>query len=464
MDKAGQALAKLGAALQPHAKNIEILAGPGNNGGDGLVAARLWHQSGRRVSVSAVGDLTRLPADAARALAKAQAAGVPIRHGLPSANDGAALVVDALLGIGINRAPEEPIAQAIQWINSQSACVLSVDVPSGLNADNGNAWGGATVRANHCLSLLTLKPGFFTAQGRDYCGQLWLHGLDVVPDVQADAQLIGNQISDLPSRQHSQHKGSFGDLWVIGGTTGMQGAAMLAASAGLASGDGRVYLGLLDDNAAGAAAMPPELMRLARILWNDARALQQTTVLCGCGGGQAIRVHLFAALAHARRLVLDADALNVIAADTNLQQQLKHRKTRSLATIVTPHPLEAARLLKLSTAQIQADRLGAAQTLSRQFGVVAVLKGSGTVVCDVSLNTRINPTGSAALASPGTGDVLAGWMSGIWSQLNEHADSASLAARAAVYAHGLAGQHVSAGPILASELIERLKSLKRESA
>jgi hydroxyethylthiazole kinase-like uncharacterized protein yjeF len=328
--------------------------------------------------------------------------------------------------------------------------VLAIDLPSCLNTDTGQPLGGLAVRARQTLALLTLKPGLFTAEGRDHAGEVWFDTLGV-PAAGATAELAGPP--SRTARAHASHKGSFGDVAVVGGAAGMTGAAWLAASASLTAGAGRVYVSLLDPAAPLFDVERPELMARAD-WWRSAPALMAaTTVVCGCGGGAAVRDALPALLAHAGRLVIDADALNAIAADTALQSLLHARSSRGLPTVLTPHPLEAARLLAISAADVQADRLAAASALLARYGAVVVLKGSGSIVAAPAALPSINPTGNARLATPGTGDVLAGWIAGRWAQGKD----ARTAAIAAVWQHGWAAQCEGGdGPLRAADLIEAL--------
>lgn len=412
MQRAGLAVARLALAIAPHAQRVCVLAGPGNNGGDGLVAAMHLQRAGRQVQVLRFGSAARMPADAADALQQAVAAGVPIAHGVVAAAP-ADLVIDALLGLGTQRAPEGEFAQAIALAQANGAPVLAVDLPSGLHPDTGQPLGSAVVQAHATLSLLTLKPGLFTGRGRDLAGAVWFDALGVdAPG--ATAELAGAPA--VAPRRHAQHKGSFGDVAVVGGAPGMGGALQLAARAALAAGAGRVLASALDDGAPRLDPAWPELMP-RRQWWTSAPAvLAATTVVCGCGGGDAVREALPALLSQAARLVLDADALNAVAADSALQTLLAARAARGRQTVLTPHPLEAARLLGSTTAAVQADRLVAARALAERFGAVVVLKGSGSVVAAPGALPSVNPTGNALLATAGTGDVLAGWIGGLWAQ------------------------------------------------
>ena len=458
MRRAGLATARLALALAPHAGRVWIAAGPGNNGGDGLEAALHLVQWGKQVNVSLLADAASLPTDAQAALTRAQVAGVRIDASLPSGFDTPNLAIDALLGIGASRAPQDAMAHAIGRLNGLHCPVLAIDLPSGLQADTGQPLGHACVVADHTLSLLTLKPGLFTAAGRDHVGAVWLDALNVdTPSAAPTAWLAGDDPS-MPTRRHAQHKGSFGDVALVGGARGMTGAALLAARAAHAAGAGRVFVCLLDDAPPSLDPLRPELMFRAAWPRSDAQVLKEATVVCGCGGGDAVRELLPRLLSLVARLVLDADALNAIAADSALQTLLRARADRGLHSVLTPHPLEAARLLACDTPAVQADRLAAAQRLAERFACTVVLKGSGSVVAAPGRVPSINPTGNAALASAGTGDVLAGWLGGLWSQWEPAttAESAFSAAVAAVFRHGAAAESTLHGPLRAADLIERM--------
>jgi ADP-dependent NAD(P)H-hydrate dehydratase / NAD(P)H-hydrate epimerase len=458
MARAGLAVARCALALAPHARSVWVAAGSGNNGGDGLEAASHLCAVGKTVHVTLLGDATGLPADAATSLAKARAAGA-VFLAVGDTPPAADLVIDALLGIGGHalRPLSEPLRQMVQQINQHAAPTLAIDLPSGLNADTG-AVHDTAVRANHTLTFLTLKPGLFTALGRDHAGGIWLDDLQCDASA-ATAWLLGRDVT-LPwrtPRAHASHKGRFGDVIVVGGAPGMGGAAMLAARAALHAGAGRVFVSALDSHAAMLSDAAPELM-WRPALWQNAHAIAQATVVAGCGGDDAIAAALPALLSRAPRLVLDADALNAVAADTTLQALLGQRLPRGLHTVLTPHPLEAARLLGANHAQdVQADRLQAAACLAARFQCTVALKGSGTVIASPMEPVSINPTGNGRLATAGTGDVLAGWMAGRWSARPDA--SAHAVACCAVWEHGAAAQMPDAAmhqAMPASALIEAL--------
>ena len=507
MQRAGLATAQLACALAPHAQTIWVACGPGNNGGDGLQAALHLQRWGHRPVVTLCGDPALLPLDAAAALAQARAAGIVIAADPPAQCD---LAIDALLGIGSTRPLARVLREWLLHLHASAGVVLSVDVPSGLNADTGcyaephfaadliAARAGFTrVIGLFCLNLLTIKPGVFTAQGKDTAGQVWWDALDALPDTLSGtlsgahpsaplnaldtvpvsalattclsaptATLLGADSARQPLRAHASHKGSYGDVAVIGGAAGMTGAALLAARAALHTGAGKVFVALLDGGSMAADVMvdmaQPELM----FRQPGDIAMQHTAVVCGCGGGDAVRSVLPRVLSTAQHLVLDADALNAIAVDTSLQRLLIARASRSaevFTTVLTPHPLEAARLLGCNAAQVQADRLLAAQQLADKFACTVVLKGAGSIIATPGLLPCINPTGNAKLATAGTGDVLAGMvgaalaaaLGGSASVVNGHAAAVQshAAACSAVYRHGLAANQWPAGRGLTASVL-----------
>jgi len=453
MQRAGLAVARLAMAIAPRARTIWIACGPGNNGGDGLEAAFQLQTRGHTPVVTHIGEEARLPADALASLRRARDAGVRFAAQPPAQCD---LAIDALLGIGATRPPEGLMRDWLQRMHAQAPIVLSLDLPSGLNADTGTLafdfLGSAIQPRPHtrrvCLTLLTLKPGLFTAQGRDAVGELWFDDLGVESRGEPPAARLPGPPIDQ-TRLHASHKGRYGDVAVIGGAPGMAGAALLAASAALAAGAGRVYLSALDPGFAALDPLHPELM-LRR---SDTLDLATMAVVCGCGGGTAIRARLPRVLRDAHSLVLDADALNAVAESAELQALLRARAERGQASILTPHPLEAARLLGSTTTAVQGDRLGAARRLAEQLDAAVVLKGSGTVITDAAQPPIINPSGNGRLATAGTGDVLAGMIGAALAS----GRSTIAAASEAVWRHGnLADRWPAEIPLTAGALARGL--------
>ena len=448
MQLAGQSVAQLAMAWAPHAQRIWVACGPGNNGGDGLHAALHLQALGKDVW------LTLCPgehpsADVLDALGQVKKADIPIHDRAPAHWD---LGIDALLGLGHDRPPLGRLQQHMHLLRLAHTPLLCVDVPTGLMSDSGH-WMDAALSPQRAaplatLSLLTLKPGLFTLQGKDACGEVWFDDLGhpAGPSYRPDASLISPR--PLSPKSHNSHKGNHGHVLVLGGAPGMTGAAVLAALAALHAGVGKVVLGLLNPSAlAGVQTQYPSLMAMAP----DTSTSFEHTVVCGCGGGQVVRQHLPVVLSRSAKLVLDADALNAIAQDSGLQTLLVRRASAGLPTVLTPHPLEAARLLGCSVAQVQSDRCAAAQRLAQRWSCVVVLKGAGTVVAAPNETPAINPTGNARLACAGTGDVLAGMVGAALAR----GLAALPAAQLAVFQHGWAADRWPEAETLTAEKLAK---------
>lgn len=466
MQKAGLATAELAMKIgaDKHAP-VLILAGPGNNGGDAYEAGYQLSRLGCKVVFVFCGKIENYAQDALAALQRARAAGLEfakLDELLNAPQQSWSLIIDGLFGIGLKRSPEAGIAKLIEFVNQlsieKSIPVLAIDVPSGLNADTGQATSqdSAVIQASHTISFIANKSGLHTGSGKDYAGQVSINTLDIAEDFFPECHSYLNQRTSLlpllkPRKQNS-HKGSFSDIVVLGGAKGMAGAAILAARAAQFAGAGRIYCSML----AGAPAydsLHPEIMfrKTGEI------SLAGTTVVIGPGLGTSNLAHalLSKAILTAQALVIDADALNLIAVDSKLRVLLHNRNT---PCIITPHPLEAARLLNKSVADIQNNRLFAARELARQFNAVVILKGSGSIICDPDGKLFINTTGNPALASGGTGDVLAGVAGALLAQLGNSMD----AARMAAWVHGHAADELvirGLGPIglSASELLPEIR-------
>lgn len=466
MQQAGLACAKLALAVAPHARRIWVTAGPGNNGGDGLEAARHLHQWGKEVVVSLVAAPGLGPADAQAALRHAQLSGVSIQTGLPQdwlqRMDAQDLCIDALLGIGASRPLNMALQTCVQAMHNCLAPMLAIDVPTGLNPQSGQ-WLGCesdddlTVRADHTLGLISVQAGLLMGHGRDASGQIWLENLGCAAHPHSASPLAWLNAPYAPTRRHhASHKGSHGDVAVVGGEgkssqgMGMPGAAILAATAALHAGAGRVILSLLSAQACDRA--PPDVMHSEF----KHLALEKLHVVCGCGGGSAVQAVLPKVLQRSASLVLDADGLNAVAHDSQLQKALCKRTRLHSAlqtTVITPHPLEAARLMGCTTQQVQNDRLKAAQELADRFQCCVVLKGSGSVIAAPHHTPRINITGNGRLATGGTGDVLAGLLGARMAQ----GQNAFEAACTAVAQHGQLADHwPGCQALTANRLAERL--------
>ncbi len=463
MQRAGAAAAAWAAELAiQRERPVLVLAGPGNNGGDAFEAARLLRERFFATCVVFAGDPLRLPTDAAAAYKRFSDAGGTVTGEIPD-NGRWSLIIDGLFGIGLERAPAENYADWITSANrlaARDACpLLALDCPSGLNADTGQAFDPC-IRASHTITFIGAKPGLLTSEGPDHCGEIRVASLDLLatPDVPADGHRV--TLSDFAAhagpRQLNSHKGSFGSAGVLGGAHSMVGAAFLAGRAALKLGAGRVYLGLLDPQPPACDLLQPELMlRRPQALFQA----DLTALACGPGLGDSLEATelLEAAIASELPLLLDADALNLVASEGNLQVALASRNNPA---ILTPHPAEAARLLESTTAEVQGDRIAAALEIAERYHCHVALKGCGTVIAAVNGRWWINSTGNPGMATAGMGDVLSGLIVALLAQ-GWPVDAALLAG---VHLHGAAADRLVAngvGPIglTAGEVIDAARRL-----
>jgi hydroxyethylthiazole kinase-like uncharacterized protein yjeF len=426
MARAGAAAAAFIAHRWPQAQRVLVLCGPGNNGGDGYVCATELARAGKDATCVA---LAAPAADDARDAARRWTGATPTALPIDQHFD---LLVDAMFGIGLVRPLSGVFLDAARWLASQPQPRVALDVPSGLDADTG-AWVGGVAGAevDATLTLLAGKPGLFTGDGVDACGDVLIEPLGVEAPAAAVALNAPDQFAAVARRRRrNSHKGRFGDVVVIGGNVGMPGAALLAARAALRLGAGRVYVDCVGGELH-ADPLAPELMfrRAAEVA-----GPQVTVIGCGLGTDDLARSHLRSALASTQPVVIDADALNLLAGNPQAAMYA------SALRVLTPHPLEAARLLGSTAADVQADRLAAAAALAARFNAWIVLKGAGSVIAAPDGRLWINPTGSPALATPGSGDVLAGMFGALLAQ-GFDAQSAVLAA---VWLHGRAAEDFGA--------------------
>lgn len=440
MEKAGLAAAEEARdRLLIHGRiRVLVLAGPGNNGGDAFAVARHLQAWWFKVTLVFTGERSTLSSDARHMLDAWLAAGGKIYAEIPK-NEKWDAVIDGLFGIGLDRHEgrelEGRYLALVNAVNRMNLPVLAIDIPSGLGSDSGRV-RGAAIRAVMTVTFIGLKPGLMTHQGPEYCGEICLHDLDLntlslkEPGSWMMDQILAQKLLP-PTRLASSHKGTYGSVGIIGGSTGMMGAALLAGAAALKSGAGRVYLGLIAGKALEVDTAQPELM--LRPVHEMFKLDQLSCLVVGPGLGMKADAHfwLSSALESPLPLVLDADALNLIAAHSSIANLLRERKGPS---ILTPHPAEAARLLNTDTPTIQNDRMAAAANLAKHFNCRAVLKGGGSI-CAVSGGKRyINTSGNPGLSSAGTGDVL----SGITGALLAQGLSSDNALLLAVYLHGAA--------------------------
>jgi len=451
MARAGLAAAELARSMAgDNGKPILICAGPGNNGGDAFVLARRLKQWWFSVTVVFSGNESKLPADAADAFRAWRDAGGTTVNDIPRAQDWG-LIVDGLFGIGLQRDIGGAFAGQIAAISAMRAPVLAIDIPSGLDADTGRVLGCA-VHATHTITFIGLKAGLLTLDGPDYCGHIHVDDLDLDTAGAPGTVLAGGVLDGvLPPRARNTHKGSFGSIGIVGGASGMAGAVLLAGRAAYRLGAGRVYLGFIDGGVPSVDMQQPELMLRHA---DEVLKLDHLTCLAvGPGLGQSPDAahYLRRALEAPLPLVLDADALNLIAAIPALAQRAA---ARSASTLLTPHPAEAARLLATSTTDVQHDRIAAAKSLAQKFNAHVVLKGAGSICASPGAPWRINTSGNPGMASAGMGDVLTGIIAALLAQGVE----AARALDAGVYLHGAAADACVAeghGPVglTASEVI-----------
>ena len=462
MARAGVAVAEFARdLLGERGKRVLLLAGPGNNGGDAFVAARQLKDWWVDVTVVFIGPEAKLAADAEAALADWRAAAGALHESIPASGDWH-LIVDGLFGIGLERPLQGQAAEMVNWVNASAIPILAIDIPSGLHADSGRVLGCA-VRARHTLTFIGLKAGLLTLDGPDYAGEVRLESIGVdLPETtgprgwRIESALIANV---LPLRRRNSHKGTFGNVGILGGAPGMVGAALLAGRAALKLGAGRVFVGLFAESPAVDLVQPELMLRPAQDVLKI-EMLDCIAVGPGLGESQAAQHALAAALAHKAPLILDADALNLIAAHPKLQKVLA---TRTGACILTPHPAEAARLLGTTTEKIQHDRISAARTLATRFNAAVVLKGNGSICALKNGDWYINTSGNPGMAAAGMGDVL----TGIIASLTAQGGDPDLALLAGVHLHGLAADRLVAafiGPagLTASEVIDAARKLLNE--
>lgn len=453
MLRAGQAAYEHLTAHWPEASHWLILCGHGNNGGDGYVLARLGQAAGKTVTLLACESKKALPEEAQSARDAWLDAGGEIHAADAVWPEQIDMIVDALLGTGSHRAPEEPYATLIQQANAHAAPKLAIDMPSGLSARNGTA-PGEVINASHTLSVVALKPGQITGKARDYIGELYYADLglaaflagEVAPIARYDASALTRW---LKPRKPTSHKGSHGRLLVVGGDAGTAGAVRMTAEAALRSGSGLVRVLTHKDNIIPILTARPEIMvdeltdeRLTEALeWADVIAI-------GPGLGQRDwgKRALKRVASSEKPMLWDADALNLLAISAEKRQN----------RIITPHLGEAARLLNTETSEIESDRLHAAQTLAQRYGGVVVLKGAGTLIASEQGEMAFADVGNAGMASGGMGDLLSGIIASLVGQKLTLFDAAC----AGCVAHGAAADAVAAERgtrgMLATDLLDLL--------
>ncbi len=434
MTAAGEAALTTLRSYWPGAQKVAVLCGPGNNAGDGYVLARLARVRRLDVTVIALSDPASLRGDARRAWQDFVAEGGSTRDWSDDCLDGAEVIVDAIFGIGLSRVIEGAMAERIARVNESAAPILALDIPSGLDTDTGRILGAA-IHAERTLTFLGLKQGFYLGDGPNCTGIVMFDGLEVPEMALAHAQPAALRISEdalarlLPRRRRTTHKGQQGHVLIIGGGPGMAGAARLSGEAALRVGAGLVTVATRPENVAGIVAQRPELICRGIETAEELDVLIERADIIAVGPGLGLDAwaHAVASRAFHSDLptVIDADALNLLA-----QSPCKGDRR-----ILTPHPGEAGRLLGISTAEVQADRIAAARAIVDRYGGTVVLKGAGTLVVERDALPSICDQGNPGMASPGMGDVLTGVIAGIAAQTAELSE----AARSGVLVHAMAG-------------------------
>lgn len=418
-------------------RRVTLLVGPGNNGGDALACACELREKGAVVNVVLPGGRRPTSALALAQLERwTQAGGTTYDD--PYMTEKADCVVDGLFGTGLAKPITGDYLDAVLWFNERQALKVSLDIPSGLNPVTGH-WTGSYpgCSADVTITFLCVKSGLYMCEGADAAGEIVLNELDVSVPL-SPLSVIGTDEFPrvLRPRVKNSHKGDYGSVAVIGGTNGMIGASILAARAALISGAGRVTLECRAEHAPHVDMVYPEIMFATKPV--NLEDFDAIVLGCGLGTSAEAKARVIEALNCQKPLILDADALNIIAADIKLQDMVLARRA---PTVLTPHPGEAARLLRRDTAGVTADRVAACRELAVQTGAIVVLKGAGTVISMRSSRTWINPTGSPMLATGGSGDVLAGMIGAMFAQGYDMVESVL----AAVYFHGLSAEGLEAG-------------------
>jgi NAD(P)H-hydrate epimerase len=438
MERAGSAAFQLLQAKWSKANRIIVICGIGNNGGDGYVLARLAFLAGYDVTVLQLGDITKLKGDAKTVYETMTEVGLSVQVFAEKKLSVVDVVVDALLGTGLDREVKGEWKQVIEGINRCQCPVLSLDIPSGLHADTGNVMGAA-VHAQATISFIGLKQGLFTADGPEYCGEICFDDLKVPSEIykQIKSHILRfdyDALTELlPRRSRVAHKGDFGHVLVIGSDVGMTGAVRLTAEAALRVGAGKVSIATRQAHAALINIGCPEIMchgiesaeQLIPLLDNA------DVIAIGPGLGQSAwgKSLLDTVKSLDKPMVIDADALNLTA----------KYPFRFKNSIITPHPGEAARLLQTSVAEIQHDRFAAVQSLQLRFGGVCILKGAGTLIAEPKGRIGVCTVGNPGMAVGGSGDLLTGVIASLLAQGFNNLD----AARLGVCLHGRAGDRAA---------------------
>lgn len=454
MSRAGAEAFFIIRKLYPQVRHLAVFCGSGNNAGDGYVVARLAHEQGLLVTIYQCKPLADLPPAAQFAALMTNSAGVECQPADEPIDSEVELIVDALLGIGLKGPVHGVIAEVISQINASGLPVVSLDIPSGLNADTGRV-ENFCVKAAATITFIALKSGMYTADGPDYCGDIHCCSIQLDASVATQtpvASLLNCDTVALPlaARKKNSHKGDYGHVLVIGGGPGMPGAICLTAKAAMRTGAGSVSIATWPEHAKGALSLIPEAMVWGLKSAKELQPLLARATVCVLGpglGDSDWALDLFlAAITSQLPMVIDASALRFLAEHPQMDDNW----------ILTPHPGEAAALLSCSTDLIEKDRYHAAASIQKKYGGILVLKGNGSIIQTTEKNAFVCPKGNPAMASAGMGDVLSGIIAGLCAQ----GLSLSDAAQCGVYAHAVAGDKVAqalgGAGLLASDLFDVL--------
>lgn len=442
----------------PKIKHIAVYCGSGNNAGDGYVVAQLAHEDGYSVTVYQCKSIEDLPYPAQYSALLAIAAGVECQSYEEPLDNDIELIIDALLGIGLTGPVHGAIASAINQINSSGLPVVSLDIPSGLNANTGHV-ENYCVRANATITFIARKPGLYTADGPDYCGEIHCRYLQLQSNIAKynpraallDSEYLSHQ--PLPPRRKNSHKGDYGHVLVIGGGPGMPGAVALAAKSALRSGAGAVTIATHPEQVTSILPIVPEAMIWGVSISKELEQHLARATVCvvgpGLGDSEWAKSLFLAAMTSQLPMIIDASAIRLLAQHPQVDDNW----------ILTPHPGEAAALLSCSTIEVQNDRFQAVQEIQHQYGGVVVLKGKGTLIQTVERNTFVCSKGNPGMASAGMGDILSGIIAGLCAQGLSLSDAAKLG----VLVHAMAGdraiESVGSVGLLASDLLPIIPSI-----
>jgi len=469
MKRAGTAAYDLLLERFPEPARVTVYCGAGKNGGDGYVVAALAQQRLIPVQVIQLAAPEKLTGEARQAYEFALQEGVYMQPFAQTSAPQVGVIVDALLGIGLQGDVRPDFAAAIEQINHTGLPVLAIDIPSGLNADSGAAQG-AVVNATQTITYIGIKRGLLTGRGPAVCGDIVLSTLDIPAVIYsqlsingsakpaAEVLLLSALLDLLASREADAHKGDFGHVMIIGGDTGYGGAAIMAAEAAARTGAGLVSVATRPEHVSAILARRPEVMACGVVSGQELEPLlaRPTVLVIGPGLGRSpwSEQMLQQAVKSGLPMVLDADALNILAAG-RVVPTIKPRNN----WLLTPHPGEAARLLGVNTNDVQADRFGSAASIQQKFGGAVILKGAGSVVAGESGVTGVVTQGNPGMASGGMGDVLSGIVGGLMAQGLSVENAARLSAVLHASAADLAADEVGQRGLLATDLIPYLCQL-----